>query len=110
MPEFAWVKAPVFPPTLCLACNTHSHPDGFVDLISEDPTGRRHYLCASCVYTAGQKVGCLSPVQADDLRERVAKAHEDLLDIQLELDEERENKVVSLADVKKLMTKKALPA
>lgn len=106
MPEFAWVKAPVFSPTRCMSCNTHAHRDGFVDLVSEDANGFRHYLCASCVFTAAQKFGCLAPSQADELRHRLADAAEELLDVRAELEAERENKVVPLADVKRMLAVK----
>ena len=103
MPEFGWVRAPVFNPTICTTCFTHSHKDGFVDLIAEDSAGRRLYMCASCVYTAGQKVGMLSPHQADALRRELAHAHENLLDAQAELEEEKDNRVVSLKDARTLV-------
>lgn len=103
MPEFAWVKAPVFNPTICTTCFTHSHKDGFVDLIAEDSAGRRLYMCASCVYTAGQKVGMLSPHQGDELSRQLAHSREDVLDLQAELEEERNNRVVSLKDARTLV-------
>lgn len=103
MPDFQWVKAPVFQPTACMSCMTHSHRDGFVDLLSEDVNGMHHYLCAGCAFTAAQKLGCLSPAQADDLRRRLADAAEELLGVQSELEAERENKVVPLADVKAML-------
>ncbi len=102
IPEFAWVKAPVFNPTICTTCFTHSHKDGFVDLIAEDSAGRRLYMCASCVYTAGQKVGMLSPHQGDELRRQLAHSHEDVLDLQAQLNEEKDNRVISLKDAREL--------
>lgn len=107
MPDFFWVKNPVFPPTICAGCNTHAHKDGFVDLLAEDAAGRRFYLCAGCVNTAGNKVGALSKAQGDDLRGRLAGAQEELLALQGELEAERENKVVSLADARKLFNAKS---
>ena len=103
MPEFQWVKAPVFNPTTCSTCFTHSDKNGFVDLIAEDSAGRRFYMCANCVYTAGQKMGMLSPHQGDELRRQLAHAHESILDLQAELEEEKDNKVVSLKDAKTLV-------
>ena len=101
MPEFGWVRAPVFHPTICTTCFTHSNKDGFVDLIAEDGAGNRFYMCASCVYTAGQKVGMLSPHQGDELQRQLDHAKENLIDLQLELEEEKDNKTVSLKDLQK---------
>lgn len=103
MPEFSWVKAPVFNPTICTTCFTHSHKDGFVDLIAEDSAGRRLYMCASCVYTAGQRVGMLSPHQGDELQRQLDRAREEVIDLHLELQEEKENRVVSLRDAREIL-------
>lgn len=102
-PEFAHVPAPVFTPTRCIACWAHAHKDGFIDLVVDDPIAGRAYLCASCVYTAGQKLKMLSPAQADNLTERLRAGQEAISTLQGQLDVERENKYVSLADVKELV-------
>lgn len=103
MPDYQWVKAPYFPPTLCRGCNTHAHPDGFVDLLAEDASGLRFYLCAGCVNTAGQKVGCLSRAQAFDLAERLSAVQDELLNVRIQLEEEKGSKLLSLADARKIL-------
>lgn len=103
MPDFQHVRSPVFTPTHCIACMNHRDPDGFIDLLVELPIGHL-YLCANCTYQAGQRLGMLSPHQADDLTGRLATAQQDIETLQAELAAEREDKVVSLADVRKLIS------
>ena len=88
MPEFQHVTSPVFTPTHCATCMNHRDPDGFVDLITELPSGHL-YLCASCTYTAGQQLGMLSPHQAEELRRTVKNAETSLAALEAALEEER---------------------
>lgn len=106
MPDFAWVKAPIFTPTQCITCSTHASKDGFVDLVVDNVEGRV-YMCASCIEQAGRRVGMLAKREADKLAARVAEAHDAITALERELEAERENKVVPLADVKKLLAKSA---
>lgn len=106
MPDFQRVDAPHFSPTQCLACTTHKHPDGFVDLLAENALGHRMYLCAGCLYQAAQKLGCLSPTQGDDLARRLGDANGRIHGLETALEAERGNKVVSLDDVRKLLRTK----
>ncbi len=101
--DFQHVKNPVFPPGQCRACVTHKDKDGFVDLIAEDSAGFRFYLCASCLFQAGRTLGMLSPDQATGLRQLVVDAQEAVTILERELAVERENKLVSLADVRELI-------
>lgn len=103
MPDFVLVAAPVFSPTECRTCMTHTDKRGFIDTRAEDGNGHV-YICATCVDVAARLVGCLDPKQADDLRHRVADAHNAITSLERELEAERENKFVSLADVRELVT------
>lgn len=103
MPDYQWVPTPVFTPTTCLGCNAHRHEDGFVDTLAEDAAGRRLYLCAECVRQAARKVGCYAPKEVADLKAEVAAANARAAELEDELAVERANKVVSLADVKKIL-------
>ena len=106
MPEFQKVQVPVFSPTHCATCLNHLDPDGFVDLIAE-VYGEHLYMCASCVYTAANLLGCYSPKQAAKLRTDLGMTRDAVRRLQDELDTERDNKVVSLADVRQLVTASA---
>lgn len=102
MPDFQWLKAPVFTPTQCCTCSTHAHPDGFVDLLADTISGRL-YICAGCVNQAGRQIGMLSRENAGDLTDRLADAANLVADLESQLEDEKANKVVSLADVKTLV-------
>ena len=111
--DFQWVQSPQLAPGRCQSCSTHSHPDGFVDLIAEGPlqevpgfglaAAARVYLCAGCLRQAARHVGCLEPKQADDLGRRLGEANSRINQLEADLAAEQENKLVSLADVRELV-------
>lgn len=122
MPDFEHVPAPTFSPTCCVACSTHRHDRGFVDLAVEGPVfghdqagnpvvppGRdfapsgRLYLCASCVDQAARKVGCLDPEQAQAFAEASARDANRIVELEARLAAEEANKVVSLADARTML-------
>lgn len=105
MPDFVHVAAPVFSPTNCRTCMTHADKRGFIDTRAEDANGHV-YMCASCVDVAARLVGCLDPKQGDDLRHRLADASAAITALERELETERANKVVALADVRTLLAPK----
>ena len=84
---------------ICLACQTHSCPDGFVDLQAEDAIGRALRICASCLYQASIPVGCLDPKEAAALEARTERAEIRAAELEDELAEEKGNKYVALAEV-----------
>ncbi len=102
-PDFQWVKAPVFTPTVCKGCMTHKHPAGFVDLLHEDPVAGRLYLCAGCVETAGRQTGMRTRAQYAELADTLDRAESRISQLEAALEDERDNKLVSLADVKELV-------
>ena len=93
----------MFTPTACLACGTHHDRHGFVDLLVDQPVSGRAYLCGNCTFQAARKVGCLDPVQSADLTARLAAATAEIGALNDQIAAERDTKVVSLADVKKLL-------
>jgi hypothetical protein len=100
LPDFHRVKAPVFSPTMCLTCSTHQHPDGFVDTgVDLNPPHGRAYLCAGCVYQLARAVGCLSPAEAQKLRERIDVLNAEAESLVVALEDERDNKTVSVTDL-----------
>ena len=103
MPDFQRVQSPVFTPTACLACGTHHDRNGFVDLLVDQPVSGRAYLCGTCTFQAGRKVGCLDPEQSANLTARLAAATAEISALNNQLETERAAKVVSLDDVKKLL-------
>lgn len=103
MPDFAWVQSAIFSPTCCATCMTHRDPGGFVDLLVDTPAAGRLYMCATCVERAGREVHMLSRGQADDLTGRLARQQQQIAALQDELEREKENKLVSLADVRTLV-------
>ncbi len=99
MPEFLLVEAPVHAPGRCLTCGASNGP--MIDtLIRHDSWDiGALYLCPACVVEAGRLIGSLSPEQATDAAARLASASERISELVAELAAERENKLVSLADV-----------
>lgn len=121
MPDFTFTKHPVFSPTRCAACSTHACAEGFVDMVAstatagfhdgapmppapDEPTYGRLYLCARCVWEAARRVGCLDPQQAAQLREEHEQCGLMLEQAKQLVEEERASKVVTLADVERLVT------
>ena len=103
MPDFQWVKAPVFTPTYCGTCMAPSDRKGFVDLLVDNPVVGRAYMCASCVEQAGRKVGMLPKDQAERMVKSLADKDREIADLQKKLADETQNKQISLKDAKKLL-------
>lgn len=118
MPDFQILQSPPYSPTRCVTCGTSRCDEGFVDLIVEepllgyneqadavhDPSGTiptwGHLLqCVLCVRQAAKAAGCLGPDLWADLRADLGVAHDRITDLEAELEHEKANKVVSLADV-----------
>lgn len=100
MPEFQRVAAPIYSPTQCISCSTHADPEGFVDLLAEQlPPYGRVYLCAGCVKQAGKQIGMLEEKQANHLRVRLTDAVQEIAVLNTKLEEERQNKFVTMSDV-----------
>jgi hypothetical protein len=118
VPDFHLVPAPVFSPTRCVTCGTTRCDEGFIDLIVEtaslgfnehadavhDPAGLiptlgHLYQCVLCVRQAANAAGCLDPGRWADLRADHDAALDRLEALEGELEAEKQNKVVSLADV-----------
>lgn len=103
MPDFQRVKSPFFTPTRCATCLSHKDKDGFVDLLVDTPINGRLYMCATCLYQAGRKMGMLDPESAERLGMVVQEVSAHAEYLTLELEREKENKVVSLKDARKLL-------
>lgn len=110
MPDFSLVQSPIFSPTSCATCMTHKDVKGFVDLLVDTPAGGRLYMCATCVERAGREVKMLSKDQAADLTKRLTDASEQIRSLEQQLAVEKDNKVLSLEDVKKLLAPKPAKA
>lgn len=105
IPDFGWVRNPIFSPTSCVTCMTHKDTEGFVDLLVDTPVGGRLYMCATCVVRAGRELKMLSREQAADLTKRLTDAHARILELEESLEFEKGNKVLSFKDVKKLLVR-----
>lgn len=123
------VDRPRFSPTRCLVCWQNQHPDGFVDFgvdvpehgyteagkMQLPPTGNvalegHLYLCAGCVQTAADKVGCATPADRAKLEQQLADAQAQVTGQQAELERERQSKTVNLDDLRQLLADPAKPA
>lgn len=93
----------MFTPSQCLACGTHKDPGGFVDLIVDRPPDGRRYLCANCVQAAARTLGHVGPEVVAEWKNRIAAATAERDALLAKLDEERENKVVKLNDVLRIV-------
>ena len=92
--------APFYPNTCVCGSNTATP---IVDTGYEILHGYRVYLCAKCVRNAAQVTGHASP---EDVAAGVAKIQADaarIAELEAELEAERGNKLVSLADVRELV-------
>jgi len=74
-----------------------------VDLLVDTPVTGRLYICATCLFQAGHKVGMLDPTQSDTLIKKVKDAQTEILELSDELEKERNNKTVPLKELKKLL-------
>lgn len=102
MPDFQRVSAPVFTPTSCVTCLSHRDSHGFIDTGVEKIEGHI-YICATCLYQMGRRMGMLNPEQSTQLTHRLAEATAQLVEMQKALEHEKQNKTISFADAKKLL-------
>lgn len=125
MPDFQVIPHPVFSPTRCATCGTSACADGFVDLLVDtvvrgfdehgdpvhDPDGAEGtighlYMCVQCVWQAAIRAGCADPAQVREFETLLAEAGETIASLGKDLEAEQGNKVVSLADARKLFGQK----
>jgi len=86
MPDFQLVSAAVLVPGTCATCG-RSGDGPMIDTLAEfPPPGGRIYLCPLCVDEANRLRGGLDPMQAQELRERLAAAAERETQLQAELE------------------------
>src|SRR4051812_41816794 len=97
MPEMQLVPAPVLAPGRCATRGRH---DGaMVDLmIRPDDPALSPYLCVTCSLEVGRLVGCLDPLQADELRAHYEAVTAEVDRLNDELEFERENKLMTVSD------------
>ena len=109
MPDFQFVQSPIFTPTACATCSAHLDRKGFVDLLVDNPLSGRLYMCATCVERAGKELKMLAAHQARDLTDRLARANNKITDLEAKLEAEKQEKFVSLKDVRDLLRQPSEP-
>lgn len=90
------------PPSVCIYCQTHAHPEGFlVRSTLEIPVYGRVYECAGCAKDSGRAVGMVDGAELRDALEANADQARQIADLaaQLEIERAPGAKVVSVEHI-----------
>lgn len=116
MPDFLRIERPLAPPTQCIACSTHSCPEGFIDTGREIPgyggltagVGGRIYLCGWCVSAAAKLIGFVDGAIAKAMSDELAGCNTVIEQLNAELEQERDKKLVSLVELEGVISNRKL--
>jgi len=107
MSEFRIVPHAVYSPTRCLTCGDHTGP--FVDTHVEWPGWGHVYLCCphegrpGCIGQIARLCGWSDPLAVEKLQTDIRNALDHIDSLEAELDKERSDKYVSVAEVRELI-------
>jgi hypothetical protein len=111
MSEFAKIEHPQRSPTQCVACQGHNGP--FIDLQQELPGYGYLYLCIGseeipgCLMQMARMADMASPAEVEKFFAREAELVGQIGELEGELEEERDQKVVSVAELRRELSKAA---